>query len=240
MHMGLYQKIISDGAAIPQISLVTLTGLGETLLDSLLLERVRYARRLCPDKKIDIFTNGTYLTIPLILDLKDAGVNVIHVSLNGVNSKQRHDQMGLKDYDHVVSVLQQLPKYLNKMTEDFHVYVKGIIATDLMKREDTLLFGTQWGPLAYVSTETNWAGTTRQHRVPANECCCRAIGQFMVLVDGRVAMCCADANGQVIFGDMKSQTIREVYNSPEYVKFREVHNENRRDELPICAYCSTT
>ncbi len=49
---------------------------------------------------------------------------------------------------------------------------------------------------------------------------------FTVLWDGRVSMCCADFDGRHIFGDLRSQTIAEVWNSPVYRAARRQHLES--------------
>lgn len=43
---------------------------------------------------------------------------------------------------------------------------------------------------------------------------------FTVLVDGSVVLCCNDHNGSTSFGNIFSQTVMEVWNSPAYLKCR--------------------
>jgi hypothetical protein len=60
----------------------------------------------------------------------------------------------------------------------------------------------------------------------------------MVLWDGRVSLCCFDAEGAVILGDLKTQTLREVFGGDKAVGIRLAHVEGRRQELPLCNTCT--
>jgi hypothetical protein len=60
----------------------------------------------------------------------------------------------------------------------------------------------------------------------------------MVLWDGRVSLCCFDAKGEVVFGDLKEQTLREVYTSPEWVRYRETHGRGEKKGLRLCEGCT--
>jgi MoaA/NifB/PqqE/SkfB family radical SAM enzyme len=74
MALDLYRRIIDEAATIPVIEKLTLTGLGETLLDRHLIERVRYARRVLPaGVAIDLYTNGNLLRPKTTDALLEAG-----------------------------------------------------------------------------------------------------------------------------------------------------------------------
>ncbi|MBU1456984.1 MAG: SPASM domain-containing protein, partial [Proteobacteria bacterium] len=44
--------------------------------------------------------------------------------------------------------------------------------------------------------------------------------------DGIVASCSQDYNNDLVFGDTKTQTLKEIWNSEEYDKFRKMHVYN--------------
>jgi hypothetical protein len=55
-----------------------------------------------------------------------------------------------------------------------------------------------------------------------------------------MALCCADAEGQVILGDLKTQTLREVFAGDKAADIRRAHVEGRRSSIPLCANCTGT
>jgi len=242
--MPLYRKIVDEAATLPLVELLTLTGLGETLQDRFLVERIRYARRaLPPGVAIDLYTAGGLLRPRLTDQLIEAGLNVLYISLNAATREKRAEIMGVDDFDAVV----EQAKYALAASAGtrLKVIIKGIASKDLMEvgeHEDFLrAWGgrTEEGGAAFLHLEGNWAGRIgAPMRTHPTRACHRALSQIMVLWDGRVATCCFDGHGEQIFGDLTTQTIREVYNGPPAVAFREAHATGRRQEIPICAGCS--
>lgn len=243
MTMPLFRKIVDDAISIPIIDHYTITGLGETLLDRHIVDRIRYIRHKLAGVPIDIYTNGTFLRPEVVDRLIDAGLTTLYISLNAINAEKRKATMKLDDFD---VVMEQI-RYAIRATEGTgtSVVVKGIVAKDLMECGDQEKFLEMFGGSfdktkghAFLHLEGNWAGAIWPMRVVMKEACHRALNQFMVLWDGRVSLCCFDGNGREILGDMNHQSIREVFNSQRATFIREAHYEGRRNEIPICAGCT--
>lgn len=244
MPMDLYRRIIDDAATVPQIDHLTLTGLGETLLDRHLLQRLTYARRVLPKGiAIDLYTNGTFLKPKMTDDLIAAGLTTLYVSLNATHADQRRDVMRLDDWPEVEGYVQ----YALEATKGTgtRLIVKGIASKDLMEVGDHEAFLDRWGGdwqkggAVYLHLEGNWAGAMgAKMRTKPKSACHRAFGQIMVLWDGRVSLCCFDGFGEVILGDLRTQTIREIYNGDQALGIRTAHHEGRRGDLFLCGTCT--
>ncbi len=241
MPMGLFRKIIDEAATIPLIDQITLTGLGEPLLDPHVIERIKYVRKMMREISVTLFTNGSKLTVDLAGKLAKAGLSTMYVSLNGVNARQRKEAMGLDDYDSVVKVLNEI---IAAPIGEMAVVIKAIASKDLLEPGDSDTFQHTWGGAtemggnAFLHLEGNWAGIMYSPRVKPRGSCARALDHIMVLSDGRVSMCCFDAEGKTIFGDLNSQTLREIYSSEKAVAYRRAHVEGRRQELELCKECT--
>lgn len=233
MEMDLYRKIIDDAVDIPIIDHLTLNGLGEPLLDKHLIERIVYARKKMAAIEIDFYTNGSFLSEEKAIQLKESGVSRVFISLNAVREITRQEIMGTKDFDKVVNGIHALK------AQGVPISVLMTITKDLMEMEDMALLNAMFPGETMPHLEGNWAGRMFTPRVKQHSVCGRVIGQIMVLWDGRVALCCQDSEGHVVFGNLKDQTIREVYNSPEYVRYREFHMEGKRSQLKLCDVCTT-
>lgn len=243
MTLPLFQRIVDDAATIPLIERLTLTGLGETLQDRYLLERIRYARRALPSGvPIDLYTAGGLLRPKLTDALIAAGLDVLYISLNATDRETRREIMQVDDYDRVV----EYAKYAIAAGGDrMKVIVKAIASKDLLEVGEHERFQEQWGGdwnkggAAYLHLEGNWAGSVGQAmRTKPKSACGRALGQIMVLWTGEVSLCCFDAEGAVILGDLRTQTLREVYGGQPALGIREAHVEGRRGELRLCATCT--
>ncbi len=197
-----------------------------------------------PHVLLDIYTNGSQLTKERGLRLADAGISVIYVSLNAADGAKRKQIMALDDYDKVVAHTHALIDALKAQNSPVKVVVKAVVSKDLMEGEDIDAFMTEWGGAwdkgghAFLHHEGNWNGIMYPMRTMPTKPCGRAINEIMVLSDGRVSACCFDAFGDKILGDLKTQTIREIYNGPIALEFRTDHMEGRRQEIPICKGCT--
>lgn len=243
MPMPLFRRIVADALTVPLIEQITLTGLGETLLDRYLVERIRYIKAQTPALAVDLYTNGNLLKPALTDQLIAAGLDVLYVSLNAVNAEKRREVMRLDDFDQVCGYLDYALAAA-KGTR-MRIIVKGVASKDLMEVGEHEQFQERWGGdhekggASYLHLEGNWAGAMGQKmRTVPRSACKRAFGQIMVLWDGRVSLCCFDGFGEVILGDLTTQTIRDVYNGDRATGIRVAHHEGRRAELPLCGTCT--
>ena len=242
MPMPLFKKIIDEAVTIPQITQVAFAGLAEPLLDPFFIERVAYTSAARPDWRLEMYTNGISLTPEKFEAVKAAGMDVLVISLNAVSAEQHEKIMGVKGkFDLVCSNINYAIANRGDM---FHINTRAVLTGDTFTESDALSFLRRWGVTnlggyGKIITERNWAGGIRTvAQFDPNSCCIRALEQISVHRDGRVNLCCYDPLNKYPFGDLKIQTIREVYNSPAYVAFRQMHFENRAAEHPLCKVCT--
>lgn len=236
MPMPLFERIIADAATVPLIDRISLVGLGEPTLDRFLVQRIEAVRRSMAAIWLDVVTNGSLLTRKLIDQLIAAGLTQLSISLNAVTREKRRAIMQLDDFDRVVEMCHYA---IAAGAGRMKVVVKGLNEKDLMEAGDLAQFAETWGERAFLHLEGNWAGSMRKARIPMAEACHRALSQIMVLWDGRVSLCCFDAEGAEILGDLRTQTLREVFNGGRALEIRTAHAEGRRAEIPLCAGCTT-
>jgi radical SAM protein with 4Fe4S-binding SPASM domain len=98
-------------------------------------------------------------------------------------------------------------------------------------------FIDHWSSVAdkiHITELHNWAGTLKR-RADVSFPCYRQWLTFTVLWDGRVSLCCADLDGQVVLGDLTTETIADVWNGDAY---RRVRREQLESGGPaICRNC---
>ncbi len=68
--------------------------------------------------------------------------------------------------------------------------------------------------------------------------CSNIFNSMVVLHDGRVAACCHDANGDLIFGDATKDSLLDIWNGDVAKYARRLHNEGRRPDVPLCHGCT--
>jgi hypothetical protein len=118
---------------------------------------------------------------------------------------------------------------------------------------DVQRFQALWEDLPFNGTGTaaymEWAGARngwysklnmlrkepdKWHRVP----CDYVLRHLDVMVDGQVCLCCVDYQGEVVFGDLKYQSIMEVFKSRLYQHYYQKHLDGTWANLPLCSECS--
>lgn len=240
MSMGLFQRIMDQAADLKVISQLCLNGLGEPTLDPYIVERVAYSKKKRPDIGAEIFSNGVHLTPAKFDQLRDAGLGAITVSVNAVTPEQHEATMGLKGkFDVVCANADYVIRNRGKVKVEIHA-----VLSPEWTRQQMAEFHGRWGHRAnggfgLLVYEANWAGANRTtYKFRPNESCHRALTQFHVMWDGRVTTCCFDPAGEQVFGDLKTQTIKEVYSNPVYVQFREDHFNDKADKYDICKNCT--
>jgi len=244
MPMGLFRKIINEASEIPSITQIAFSALGEPLLDPHIVERVAYVNEKCPHWTLsELYTNGVNLTPQRFERLKAAGLDSISISLNANTAEEHEKRMGLKGkFDQVCANAD----YAIAWGEGMEIRIKAVSTEDDFTKEDVQKFYERWGyvPMGGHGQAVilrNWAGEiqTIEGGIPDPDACCgRAIGQISVLWDGTVSLCCFDPLAKHNLGDLKSQTIREIYNAEWYTNFREDHANNRASKYEICAGCT--
>lgn len=243
MDWDLFTKIVDEAATIPAITIYSLQGLGEPMLDRRIVDRVRYIKEKDPKAQVELFTNGVYCTPEKIDGFKDAGLDCLIVSLNAVSAEQHLRIMNLKDkFDTVCANIE----YAKKV--GMNVQVHTVIDKEHFNEDDARKFNERWGDyrkggIGKVVGIGNWAGDIPveypEGAVDApNKCCFRALSTIYVLYNGLVTPCCFMPTEAVTFGDLRVQSLREMYSNPQYVQFREDHDNDQADRWSFCATCS--
>lgn len=228
MQQGLYEKILKDAG---QYDLVTFSPMlmGEPFCDPNILDRMRLARKLLrPTTGIRLFTNGSLMTHSDIDEMAEIGnVNVI-VSLNGACAETRKRLMGLDDFEEVKAKVYYLK-------DKGMVVETSMVWHPTLKQNEINAFARLPNPLAIQFQ--SFAGHTYRYR--RHDGHCRRVDTYLtVLRDGRVCLCCFDAFGEVIFGDLKTQTIAAVLESKKRQQYVNANEAGELNHLPLCEQCT--
>jgi radical SAM protein with 4Fe4S-binding SPASM domain len=67
---------------------------------------------------------------------------------------------------------------------------------------------------------------------------CDRLNHLMILWDGRVCLCCWDAEGSTVLGDVKEQSLEEIFYSDAAHTYRTWHKAGEYDKIPLCRECN--
>jgi len=224
MDFDLFRKVVDECAALG-ITHVRVHNYGEPFLDKGLVEKVRYAKSK-GIAEVGMISNGSLITEDIARGMIDAGLDAINISVDAAGKEVFESTRVHLNYDEVTTNIRTLARLRRESGKTHPKLILSFVRQHNSADEDAFI--REWTPIAdkiHITDLHNWAGTLND-RTEVNYPCYRLWLTFTVLWDGRVSMCCADFDGRHIFGDLRSQTIAEVWNSPVYRAARRQHLES--------------
>lgn len=228
MSDELFREIIHEGAEVG-IKSLDLRNFGEPLLDKDLHNKTRLAKKLGYEN-IYIHTNGYLLDLSCFEKLRDAGMNLIIISLS---PKREFEITRGKSFDVILENLIQISK-LNGRSQVMIDFINTGFSSDEEVQEFKILMDRLGYRIREEIELHNWANGLKISTGPI-KMCHRLWTSFTVLVDGSVSLCCLDYEGQMKLGDLNENSILEVINSPLYQALRKSHLDGAL--YGICEKC---
>lgn len=229
MNDKLFKKILTEAKGIKSLEKIIPMLNGEPFTDPKFVDKLKLIRKILTDLPIYVFTNGSLITPEIINELNSIDKLYMIFSLNATNEKTRETIMGLKDYNQVINTIKLYDK-TNKP------YTVTMVEDPFIEKKELDLFKKQWKDKGQVIGYKNFAGKIYKVGKPFRNCH-RAISQMTVLWNGKVNLCCMDGLGEVIFGDLNKQTIKDVWNSTHRQFYANAH---LRGEIVkgLCEQCA--
>jgi 2-deoxy-scyllo-inosamine dehydrogenase (SAM-dependent) len=186
---SLHTKMMRELGEFHYAGLISYSGYSEPLIHQGIDQLVAQARQHCPHAKIEIYSNGDFLTVELIRRLYRAGLTSMLVSLYDGPHQAAH---------------------FTKMREE-----AGVSEAQLILRERYLLDA---GAGMHLSNRAGTIDFDRMKIRPLKEPLTRKchLPFYMMMVDhtGEVFLCSHDWIKKFVVGDLRTQTILEVWNGP--------------------------
>lgn len=242
MDMDLFKKIIDD-AAQSGAKTVDTCGYGDPFTDPLLFKRCQYVRERIPDAKIYASSNCFLLT-PDKYDDVIKYIDILKISFYGITKEtfEKVHRGSIKFEKCLSNILGLLDKMKGLDKKPYTIGLLTLVEENKHEIKDWINF---WQPKldeVYVWTSHNYGGAKNYRKVDKSKqktCGRPAGGPPYVHVDGKVGMCCFDFNGELIIGDIKNQTLDEIFHSEPYLKIKKAH-ETGNFKGYLCEKCDQT
>ncbi|HWB15642.1 MAG TPA: radical SAM/SPASM domain-containing protein [Vicinamibacterales bacterium] len=233
MDFDLFRKIVDECAALG-ITHVRMHNYGEAFLDRQLVEKVRYAKSR-GIAEVGMISNGSLITEDIARAMIEAGLDAINISVDAAGKEVFERTRVHLDYDTVIGNIRTLARLRQEMGRKRPRLILSFVRQH--DSADERAFIEEWSRVAdkvHITDLHNWAGTLNATS-DVNYPCYRLWLTFTVLWDGRVSLCCADFDGRNVLGDLRTQTIAQIWNSPAYRAVRRQHLQSGGPE--ICRSC---
>lgn len=257
----LFQKITSElGEHSDVIERVSLFLGGEALLDNKLERRISSLLNK-KIKNVYFTTNASLLDCDRAKKILESGVTQVDISIDSLNREVYEKIRVHLKFDEVLENTLQFVKLRNE--GDYKTRIRIRITEMLCNKHEIEQMINFWneildiskGDLVYAkSLNTTFISSnindSKFSFIGVNEyldnfsSCnllpCYALWNTAVIFsDGRVGMCCVDMGRNFIFGDLKRQTLEDVWrNSETLLSIRAKHLKEGRGSIEVCKNCN--
>lgn len=250
MDFSIYKKIIDDLKDFDgPLKVLRLYKEGEPLLNKHLAEMVRYAKNSRVVNYIDTTTNGYLLESQRIKPILDAGLDRINISVDGMSDEQFLEFTGVKvNFEKYVENIANL----YEIKGDCEICIK--IAGDFMDKEEKDRFYDTFGNYADRIFIENiapcWPEFGVEDRLGVNiskgiydqpigdvNTCPYIFYSISVNSDGSVSLCFLDWAHKLLIGDIRKQSLKEIWEGDALFQYQIEHLRGKRKENAVCGKC---
>ena len=251
MDFKLYKKVIDDLDEFPEkIKILRLMREGEPLLNKKFPEMVRYAKKKQPTVRVDTTTNASLLTPELSDAIIDSGLDKIGISLQGMSAETCKRISGVDvDFEKLVENII----YFCKNRKNCKVFIKvNDIGVNESEREEFFRLFAQYADEMFIERIIPaWPNFDVSHvkeddglgyygkpvlKTPV-KICTIIFYRFVIDFIGNVNACLCDWEQKTNFGNVKDQSLYEIWNGKKFNDFRRMHLKGERRGNILCSKC---
>ena len=241
MAAQIFERLVEGAARTGEHMM--LIGLGEPLLDPAIFERVEHCERHGISTLLS--TNGTLLDETAATRLLDSRLDHITLSFDGASKETFEYYRKGARFEKVRDNFVRFCRMKHQRGSKMQVVVQMVRMSGNAHEVDE--FKRFWSAVEGVDQvrvkedETNLLQPERKRTGEgARRCHYLWRGAMYVKHDGRVYPCCQSypLDGDPV-GDLREQTLPEIFNSDAMRQMRALHAAGRAAEIDVCARCCT-
>lgn len=250
MNFELFKKIADDMTKFPnKVKVLRLYKDGEPLINKELEKMVKYAKEIGASDRIDTTTNASLLTKERGRALVEAGLDRINISIYGVSTE---NYKSFSDAKVEFSTILENVKSFYEVRENCEMVVKVNGDTLTQEEKETFLreFGDSTDKIFIEHTMACWPNFELRGGVEVNnevgiygqeisevDACPYPFYSFSINSDGLVSVCFLDWGRKLTVGDVKTQTVQEIWSGKPMRSYRKMFLEGGRKNHPTCGGC---
>lgn len=247
MDLMTYKKII-DEASNHDVERILLYLMNEPLMDKDIVSKINYAKEKNPKAIVHIVSNSSLLNEKLSMDLINSKLDYIEFSVLAYRKETYKKTMNLNFDKTMKEILDfiKIARMQNKGDDYIHIKITrtpGLLSNE--EKDEMINFWRNVGikNINYFDMPTNRAGNVSfLPKVKHNSVKgCESIWaneMIHILYNGDVILCCMDWKREIVLGNVKKESIYQIWNGEKYKKIRKM--VNGKIESPpnfICKRC---
>lgn len=249
MDFEMYKKIIDDLCMFEKpIKVLRLYKDGEPLLNPRFSDMVRYAKKSGCALQVDTTTNASLLEPEKNLELIEAGLDRIYISLNGLSDKSYREFTSYKMnfnklvenirhfYEHRGNCLVCIKMVGDNLSPEDHNHFFEIFG-NISDRIFIEHIAPCWPAFEMTDATPNTSVGIYGQEIKEIDVCPYIFYSLSINSDGKVSLCFLDWSRKLIVGDVKTESIKDVWNGNALFEYRKMHLLKKRKGHPICGNC---
>jgi len=207
----------------------------EALLDTRLPEIISYIKQ-DPAARAEINTNGNALTEKNAAALIDAGIDIVRFSIDAFSAESyEKDRVGL-DYSRVVENIERFARMVRQSGAGVEIEVRMIdMESNRHEQKDYIDYWSSRVDRALIVPLYNWPWTEGVEMV--RKPCIKMREEMFFYTDGRAVLCCWDIAGRAVIGNVNEQSVLDIWNGPERLRYAEYLERGEREKIELCSRC---
>ncbi|MBH71518.1 MAG: radical SAM protein [Pelagibacteraceae bacterium] len=239
MDFNLFKKII-DEAANNGTSAITLASRGEPLLHPKISEMIKYVSKKESFIDIKLNTNATRLNEKLCHEILKSNINMVVVSIDSHVKKQYEEIRKGGKFDEVLKNIKLLVDTRKKFYKNSKLEIR-VSGVKFKEDQNENNFRKFWSKIvdnvAYVQYQNRWNTYKNKPNKKINHPCVYLWERLYVWFDGVCNPCDADYKSFLSPGNLNNKSIKEVWNSDQLNKLRNLHISKKRHKYNPCDRC---
>jgi len=259
MSFDILNKIVED-CKHKSLKKINLFWMGDSTVDKNMIEKIRIIRKNLPRVKLYLSTNAQLLSEKRSRILLDENLlDVINFDIDGLNKNTFEGIRVRLDFDVVTSNVKYFLNYKkqnNKTLPETRVTIIDMKPT----KDEVEDFVKYWSPLADkvdINHYNTWGGTQDElnyddnHQDPKHQgklnqsqntnfdfACTHPWEEMVIGADGRVGLCCLDHELNEQVGDVRENTIEEIWRGNKINDYREKQIALNYSSIESCKDCN--
>lgn len=247
MSMGTFEQILNGLKTLPtKIKYITLQSRGESLLNRDIVKMLKLLKEADVTEKVGLYTNGTLLTKEMADGLINGGLDVLHISIEGINSQQYKEITKTEvNFDELVRNIE----YFYEHKKNTYLYVK-IIDYNLQDTDKKIFINIfqEISDDIYIEKPVDaWQGAGIEKKylqdnrygalISKVKICPRIFYAMVVHYDGTVVACDHDWSEEQPLGNVFDTSIADIWSNREFEELRDIHMQGMADTIERCKEC---
>jgi radical SAM protein with 4Fe4S-binding SPASM domain len=253
MDLATFKRIADQIAEIGPIKTLNFYMMGEPLVNKSLPRFIRIAKEKNATERVCVTTNATLLKENIAREIIEADLDYLRVSIYGGNADAHRRKTQSKiSLDRIV----QNVAFFRKMRDDLDgrtvIYVKMIDSGSADENAQFMTLFSEIGDEVTLEPVMNWndpeegdlSQMDRKARLSLDyyklkkQVCPFPFYTLVVHADLRVSVCCVDWAKEAVVGDLRQETLAQIWRGEKLKAFQLMHLQRRAHEHKACRDCT--